>query len=361
MGILGIWICLFLIYTGLVIIVQFQSPLYYLWGMRNNFRYYAAFLAIAAFLDRRDAENYFNLLDKFFWLNIVITVYQFFALELKGDQLGGIFGVEAGSNGYTNIFFLIVLTRSIIFCLEKRESLGSCFVKCAAALVVAAMAELKFFYIEFVLVIILAVLLTGFTWRKLAVIVGGILGTVLCVALLISIFPQYVDWFNIQAILESATSDKGYTSSGDLNRLTAIGQINELWLTDTWSRVFGLGLGNCDTSAYALINTPFFEANGDMHYTWISYAMMYLETGWIGLIFYWGFFTLVYILLIRIEKRSDAIAGLYIRMAKIITILCIVFSLYNSSLRAESGYMAYAILAVPFAMNRDAVRRYSGC
>ena len=40
----------FFVYTLLVYIIQFQSPLYYLWGFRNNFRFFVAFFAFASFL-----------------------------------------------------------------------------------------------------------------------------------------------------------------------------------------------------------------------------------------------------------------------------------------------------------------------
>lgn len=354
--VLGIWIWLFLIYTLLTYLPQWQSPLYYLWGLRNNFRFYAAFFAFAAFLKPADVEGYWKLFDKLFWVDVLVSLYQFFALAIEGDQLGGLFSTETGGNGYTNIFFLIIVTKSVVFYLEKQENLGTCLAKCGAALVVAAMAELKFFYVEFVIVMVLAVLFTSFSWRKLAVILGGAVGVMLCAILLTSLFPGFAGWFSLEWFLEAASSDHGYTSSGDLNRLNAIPQINELWLKNGWQRLFGLGLGNCDTSTFALVNTPFYESYSRMHYTWISYAMMYLETGWLGLIFYWGFFVISYFRIRRIERQSGVTGRSFCRIARIIAVLCVGISLYNSSLRTEAGYMAYFVLAAPFALNNQRLR-----
>lgn len=351
--ILGGWVWLFLIYTLFAYLPQWQSPLYYLWGLRNNFRFYAGFFAFAAFLKPEDVKDYWKLLDKLFWVDVVVSICQFQFMGIDGDRLGGLFSTETGGNGYTNIFFLIIVTKAIIFYLEKREKLGKCLAKCGAALAVAAMAELKFFFVEFLLVIALAVLVTSFSWRKLAVTMGGLAGIALCSVLLTNLFPYWSGWFSLEWFLEAASSDRGYTSSGDLNRLNAIAQINELWLNDGWQQLFGLGLGNCDTASYAILNTPFFEAYGNMHYTWISYAMMYLETGWIGLVFYWGFFVLVYFRVRRIERKSDAEIRTYCRIARIMAVLCVGISIYNSSLRTEAGYMAYFVLAVPFAVNNQ--------
>lgn len=356
---LGAWIWLFLIYTFLIYLIQFQSPLYYLWGVRNNFRFYVAFFAFAAYLKPRDAIDYWKLFEKLFWLNIAVCVYQFAALGMRGDYLGGLFGAQRGSNAYTNIFFSIIVAKSLVFYLQKQEKLGICLAKCFTALVVAAMAELKFFYIEFLLLVILAVLITDFAQRKFVVIAVGVLGAILCVALLISLFPRFGGWFYLENILESAMSNKGYTSTGDLNRLNAIGRIQELWLDHIWTRIFGLGLGNCDTASFAFLNTPFFEANGDMHYTWISYAMMYLETGWIGLAFYWGFFVLVYAKLHAMEKHSDGLHRSYCMISKMIAIMCVLISIYNASLRAEAGYMAYFVLAIPFACREKREQKWT--
>lgn len=146
-------------------------------------------------------------------------------------------------------------------------------------------------------------------------------------ALLTQVFPSFAGWFSLEWFLETALSNKGYTSSGDLNRLNAIPRINELWLTNWGQRLFGLGLGNCDTSTFAFVNTPFHEKYGDMHYTWLSYAMMYLECGWIGLIFYFGFFVLVYFGIQKIEKRCDGIARTYCRISRIMAVLCAIIAI----------------------------------
>ena len=351
-GVLALWVILFLFYTVLVYIVVYQSALYYLWGLRNNFRFFVAFLAFATFLKTEEVTDYFKLFDIIFWINFVFSLYQYFVIGLRGDHLGGIFSTEAGGNGYTNIFFLIVLTKDILLYLEKKEKLGKCVLKCIAALLIAALAELKFFFVEFVVILGLASLFTKFTWRKFFVIVGGLAAVMAFAALLSELFPVFEGFLSFSWFAEAGSSDKGYTSSGDLNRLNAIPQINELWLTNFWQRLFGLGLGNCDTSSFALVQTPFNTAYHDMHYTWLSYAYIYLETGWIGLVFYYGFFVLVYLGIRKIEKRSEGLTQTYCRMGRILAIMCMIIAVYNSSLRTEAGYMMFFALAVPFALNR---------
>ena len=342
----------FLLITLVVYLFHFQSPLYYLWGFRNNFRFFFVTLLFASFLKKANVSEYFELFEKLFWLNAAISFVQY-AMGYKGDHLGGLFGVLNGANGYTNIYFCIMVTHSAVRYMEKKESLANCAAVCVTALLIAALAELKFFFVEFILIFGLSALFTNFSIRKIFAVAGGMAAVMLFATLLEIVFPNFSGFLSIDWFLQAGTTDKGYTSSGDLNRLNAISQINELWLTTWPERLFGLGLGNCDTATYAFLNTPFFEENGYMHYTWLSYAFMYLECGWIGLIFYFDFFVLIYFKAAKIQKRVSGDGVTYCRLARIMAVLCAVISIYNSSLRTEAGYMAYFVLSIPFVFDRE--------
>lgn len=350
---LRVWIVLFIAYTLCVYIVQFQSPLYYLWGARNNFRFYAAFFAFVVFLSTSDIEHYLAWFDRLFWVNAVVSIFQYFVLEIEQDRLGGIFGVEVGCNGFTNLFFVITVTKSVVMYLQKNETIWVCATKLIVALFVAVLAELKFFFVEAIIIIIMAVLVTDFSWRKFWVVVGGISAIFFGASMLTILFPKFAGWFSIQWFYENALSSRGYTSTGDLNRLTAISGINDLWLKNTAQRIFGLGLGNCETSGFDFLNTEFFKIHGDMHYTWLSHAFIYLECGWIGLIFYFGFFALAYKGIRKIEQSCSGKERCYCHMAKIVAVLCVPISIYNASLRAEAGYMAYFVLAIPYVIKES--------
>lgn len=356
-----LWSVVFVAYTFVVYLAQFQSPLYYLWGVRNNFRFPVAFFAFAAFLKQEDVAHYFRILEKLFWIHIAVSIIQFFGFGIKQDFLGGIFGSGVGVNGYVNMFFVIIVIKSIIFYLEKVETSGQCFTKCAAALAVAAMAEMKFFYVEFIVIMGLSVLFTNFTWRKVWIMAGGLTAVLVGAYVLAIIFPEYEGFLSIEYLLKTATSSKGYTSSGDLNRLNAISRISELWLTNWGQQLFGLGLGNCDTSGFSFVNTPFYEMYSDMHYTWRSYAMMYLENGYIGLVFYYGFFVLIYRAARRMEKHGMGLCVTYCRICRVLAICCIIMSIYNAALRTEAAYMAYFILAIPFILNKHSGNTRKEC
>lgn len=346
------WTAAFFVLTLLVYLTRYQSALYYLWGFRNQFRFYAAFFACALFLTQEDAAQYWALFDKLFWVNGLISLIQYGFFGLRGDYLGGLFGAQQGCNGYTNIFFVIISAKSMVFYLERKEAAGECLRKCAAALLIAALAELKFFFVEFAVITVLAVLFASFSWRKLWLILGGCVGVAVFAALLAALFPEFSGWFSPEQMLQTAGSEKGYSSAGDLNRLTAISGINYRIFENGGQRLFGLGLGNCDHAGFDLLTTPFYREYSYLHYTWMSLSFLYLETGAVGLLFFFGFFALVFFRACKMGKRCSGVGRSFCRISAITAVCCVLIGVYNSSLRTEAGYLAYFVLALPFMSDR---------
>ena len=81
----------FALYTVIVYAFRFQSAFYFLWGFRNNFRYYVAFFIFASLLDEADLEFGFKTMEVLFWVNVAVTFVQYFFLGYSWDYLGGIF------------------------------------------------------------------------------------------------------------------------------------------------------------------------------------------------------------------------------------------------------------------------------
>ena len=343
----------FLLFTLLTYVINYQSVAYYLWGVRNNFRVYVAFFAFATFLDVQDIKDYLKLFDSLFWINAVVCVFQFFVLGLNQDFLGGLFGTQKGCNAYTSMFFTIVVIKAIVYYLNKKENLLYCASKCIVALIISAMAEIKFFFIEFVLILVLSVFFTNFSWRKVILIIVGFSGIILGVSLLSIIFPSTLGFLDIESLIEATTSDKGYTATGDLNRLNAIAVISEEYLTEFDEQIIGLGLGNCDTATYEFLATPFYEEYSWLHYFWFSTAHTFFETGYIGLLFFFGFFVLCFGVSKSIGAKHKEYK-MYCDIASIMAISCVLIATYNSSLRTEAGYMAYLVLAFPFIVGVEA-------
>lgn len=338
-------VSVFFVIAFIAYLFNFQSPFYFLWGVRNNLRFYIAFLAFTTFFDSKDVDICMSFLDKIFWLNIVVTFIQFFVLGYSQDYLGGIFGIEKGCNAYMIVFFSIVVVKSIVNFFNDKESALLCFAKCGITMIISVMAELKVFFLMFVIVLIVASIITKFSWKKVVLYIISFFFLMLAGIIMVGLFGESSN-LNIDNIIDLIFKSH-YSTARDLGRMTALPTISKYYLTEPLERMFGMGLGNCDTSTFEICNTPFYRAHSYLHYTWLSSAFLFLETGYIGLALFLLFFVAVFILAYRKSKQEES-NKTFCQMAMIMAIMCIILTFYNSSLRTETGYMAYFVLALPF-------------
>lgn len=344
-----VFIGVFLLYTVLLYILNYQSVLYYLWGFRNNFRFYFAFILFFMLLFEEEAEFCLKFMDILFYINAVVAFFQFYVLGYKWDYLGGIFGVQVGCNASSMIFFTIVVSRSILLYMDKKEKLWVCVLKCALSLVIAAMSELKFYFVVFAVVLLMASFLTKFTWQKfLLIIVSGAI--IMLTGSLLTVFFGESSQLSLERLWELATTET-YATGEDLSRASAIPTISNTILTSIPDKLFGMGLGNCDNSNFAVVNTPFYQMYADLHYTWFSSAFLFLEVGYVGLTMYVLFFAMCFVFAYRMY-RTDKANRLYCQMAMIASVFCVMLTIYNCSLRLEVAYMIYFVLALPLISSK---------
>lgn len=338
---------LFFIFSLFGFALNYQSALYYLWGLRNNIRFFVFFIACTVVLNEEWIEGYLDTFDKLFWLNFPIVLYQYFIGGNHGDKLGGIFGETKGCNAYMNIFLIIVLSKSILGYLHKKEKLSLCILKCLIGLTIAVLSELKVVIVEFVIIVAMASMMMRFSMRKLLLMIGAFLGILLSVRAISVLFPSFDGWFSINGILEILTSESGYTGQNDLNRLTAVPVVLERFLPHLMDKIVGLGLGNCDYATFDFLQTPFYQSHKSIHYYWFSSAFLLLETGLLGFALFLIFF-LTSFLTTHLREKTGQSNVVYCQMAKIMAMTSIITVFYNAALRTEAGYMAFFILALPF-------------
>ena len=132
-----------------------------------------------------------------------------------------------------------------------------------------------------------------------------------------------------------------------MNRLTSVPMSWNMFLTSWPKKLLGLGLGNCDTSSFSFLITPFSKSNSYLHYNWFSTSFMILETGLIGLLTYLSFFVLIYSWAGKRIKNGTGEA-LYCQLAKVLAVVALILIVYNQSMRTEAAYMMFFIFSLPF-------------
>ncbi len=339
-------VVLFILYTLILYVLKYQSAFYYIWGIRNNFRFYFAFFIFVIFMSADDGHRSLKIFDYAFWINFVVALFQYFVLGFAQDYLGGIFGVQKGCNGYVLVLISLVIVKSLLSYMNGNEKTFSCMSKCCAALLLAALSELKVFFLVFVLILSLSAVLTRFSARKFLLLFVSFLLLIVAYTILITIFENFTGFLSFDYLVGELFKEN-YASKEDMGRFTSISTICDKFLTTVWSRIFGMGLGNCDTSQISFFNTPFYERFAQTHYSIFSISFMFIETGFIGLAFFILFFVFCFIRSNKALKNKEGDL-LFNQIGVIIPLLCLILVFYNSSLRTEAGYIIYFALALPY-------------
>lgn len=335
-------------------ILNYQDILYFIVGFRNVFRFFFFFFLCTIYLTESDIVLFLKSLDFIFYINAIVMIIQYSVFGLKQDYLGGIFGTHQGCNGPLNIFLVVIVSYSVLAYMNRKERLNNLIIKCGLALVLAGLAELKYFYIEFLIIAVFAFLTTRFTLRKLGLIFLSFLGLAIGISIIDKLFGMgYV--FNVDFIIKDSTTG-GYTSTGDLNRGSFIPEIESNFLDSVEKKMFGLGLGNCESGTFFTNATPFYLKYGVLHYDWFASMHTFLEQGWFGLIFYGLFFLMIAFSTFKISKKYY-VDSFYIKLSYLYVILFFLVFFYNQTIRQDIAYLMAFCLSIPFVLRKFKIQK----
>ncbi len=327
-------------------IIHLVNPLLVVWAFRNEMRFFPFFLACVLYLSINSVERVAKLLFRLQILNVLVSLIQYFVFGYKQDNLGGIFGVTTGCNAYTNAYFCYLTVAAVCFYLRSKMSFSKMALTLLSCLLLSALAELKAFYAEFALAIILCVIFSKKSTKSVALIFISIVGLAVSYAVFSIVFSGWAsqmanlsDYFNV-----------GFAVGGgyEISRFGAVSDINDIWFHGDWVlNLFGYGFGACEISAYPIFTSPFSLAFSSYHYSWFSFQKFFLECGFLGVAAYLAVFISIFIWISRAKRKFGDNDG-YGAFGQVYCLLLIVFAIYNSTLRMELGYVVYFLLASSF-------------
>lgn len=317
-------------------------PTLFVWAIRNTFRFFVFFVACIVILEPEDVSRIFSMLYAFQYLNIVLCLYEYFILGYKQDYLGGLFGVEKGCNGGLNLYFCLLVIYGISGYLSKKVNLYRLTFIVASTLLLSALAELKFFYVEFVIIVAMCLFLAKPTVKLFFLILASLVFLQIALMILEKIFPeQYAVLMDFNELMKYFSSTEG---GYKISRGQAFSRINQLFFhDDLMLNLFGFGFGNCEMSQF--FTSDFFLAYEGYHYRAFAHAMIFLETGFIGLTTY----ILFYVDCIRYSLANLKILSKHrdhIIIVIVLSFIMVINLWYNMALRIEYAYMLYFVLAI---------------
>lgn len=348
------YLILLMIFTVLGGIIQFVPLGQIVWAIRNNYLYILFGIIIVYVMKVKDIEKIFDVCIKLQVLNVIMGTFEYFILNVHNDYLGGIFGIEQGCNANLNVYMMIICTYSVCKYLSRKISLKKAGWILISCLYMAAMSELKMFYVELVIIIVSSVLLNRKSAKAFMILLGGIVGLFIGIQVMLTVNPESVEnLMSISNMIEYNTrTDYGF---GDIriSRLGAVNQIDNMFFKDDIGlRLFGMGLGACeDSTSFAFCNSDFAVHYRSLGYRNLTIAMNYLETGYVGLIC----FALIFILLFIVAGKMKTEMVEYREMAVVTQVICLMTIInfwYSSAIRMNVAYLTFFCIMVVFVYYR---------
>lgn len=339
-------------------VINFVNPLLTLWGARNNLRFFAFFFICVGVLDVHDVDSIIRLFKKFFLLNTLMCTYQYFVLGLSNDYLGGFFGTTQGSNAYVNVLLCMISAIVLAQYFIQKIKLHTLIVYLIQCLYIASLSELKVYYVEIIVLIVIAAIFARPSLKTVGICIAGILTVNVGIFFLKKYNPESLALFFDESARDFYLSGNGYTNSGDLNRFTAIQQLYSLFFKgNKLLSLFGFGLGSCEYASYSFLQSSFFLQYEYLHYRWFTHAWVYLEQGIVGIILLALFFISLIVNAIKNKKKSR---NDLILMSLIFLPTCLFGIIYNSTLQLEACYFIAFMCAIPFVVSKsDNSRKYN--
>ena len=144
-------VALFAVIAPLSGIINTIAPQYIIWQAISFSRLFVWIYLFRIFWDKDYIRAFMGFVYKMQVPNVIFVLIQYYALGLFQDNIGGIFGVERGCNGILNVYLCIVVAWGLNLYLAKEGRLSGLLLTVLSALLIAAVAELKFFFVEFAL------------------------------------------------------------------------------------------------------------------------------------------------------------------------------------------------------------------
>lgn len=351
-------------------VVNGYSALLYIWGFRNTFRFIIFGMMCAVYLRMRDLKTIINILYGFFLLNILVVTHQAFFMTYtegaEGDFISGLFTIAStrGGNAGLNWLTCILCAYAIIGFLYKKEKLSFLIVCLVGSIYMSTVGEIKVFYLQLVLIGVLAICICKKSIKAVSVCVVGAVLLVLGARVLYRLFPNFENFFEINNLIDYASRDTGYGSSryniavGEkmgMDRLTALPIALNSFLPSIPQKIVGIGLGNADYSSFSFLTSSFYKAHNTLGYQYFTSAFIVIEMGLLGLISY------IIMILNTVKeaitiRKNDISVIMFKNTAIIVSVLAAVMCFVNLSTKFEnSAYLIFSLLAIPFIIKKTDV------
>lgn len=343
-----------LIINIIAFIINDQSLIVFIVGLRNYYIFYISFLGYLYLdLTKNDVRVIIKSIIIFSFIQIPITVVQYFYfrtadVDLFQDYVAGTFGERM--NGDLGFLILIVISLYI-----SSYLVGKIKAKNLLPLILfgipVILGEIKI--VILILPVILVVLfLSRISKKGIKVLCFSIATIAIVFVGLIFKYPEFRNLFDVKYI-EYYAYELNY-GGYQTNRFSAPVYVQNNLLDTIPKELFGIGVGNGSDNGPEILNSKFFNENSTLGTNLFFSSIFLLENGWIGLSMFLVLMSFIiykiFALKNKVKSQDDEIFVIASRGAIIVLLVSFLYSL--SIFNLTFGYLLFFILAINIRISR---------
>lgn len=353
-------VTLFILFEMFISIIQisnnglFKGVVLMFWSIRMFFRPFLMLLCVERTFEKEDIRKLDDSIMPLNYLHLGISAIQYYIFNIRYDWNGGIFGALQGCNGLVNILYSVLLIYVVLQYFSKKRKLKDVVVIIVSSLLVAYWSELKFLYVEIIVLILLTFIINRPSLRSVGLIIG-------CAVLVYTVLPRMIEYLpenfsqmnSIEALLEYNEtayneSGRGYISRGNGFEIISTEINNGSFGKNT----FGNGLGGGNSIGFLNIESTIEKVHGWRNYDYFSLTYIALEMGYVGIV---GFVIIFLMLAACYVKIQDSF---YKRFGILMIVITGINMWYNSSWIIDStAYLLVFFLSIPLIYEKEVRNR----
>lgn len=327
-----------------------------IWAVRNNFFFIIFFFICTIAMNAKDTERILDNIVKLQIYNVICVLLEFFVMHKKNDFLGGMFGTAQGCNVYLNVYMVVITAYTVVRYLYKKTPISTMLMVVISNVAIAAVSELKFYYFELGIILIVSLILSGKSSKNLYIVIFVLGALFIGIRILSVVNAGSIDILSsFDSIVEYGTDDFANEDRFVITRMTSFSQINDYFFNNKIIyKLLGFGFGFSESSkTFAWANSSFADRYEDTGYRHLTVSVNYLETGYIGLILFILIFVMI---LFKARKFKDKFEEKYnyiVVLSQVFIIVQIANFWYNAGIRIEIAYLSYFMLAMIYIFAND--------
>ena len=338
-------LCLILINALIGILLNDGIIGNFLWGIRNQYFSCVLLLASASFLCINDIKKIFKFFFYFQFLNLGCAIYQYTILGYWGDDNNGAF-VNGGGQ---DIFCGILVTYYLYRYVRHECKLWQFIFILLSSLLIAAIEEEKFIFIETAFIFFYFFLTGKIGLRNVFIALVFFVIMFFSLGTLADIGGE-----NSLEILTDKEAFMEYQENAyEFPRIGSSEILEQMFFKEENQYYWGLGLGMCEeSSTLDFINDDFYRRYGWLNYSWFTFHINFLQTGWVGIVLFLSFFVSILWSNIKNKKRAPQKLKYLYDVSNIIVILCVMTIWYNATLRSYNTLIPFFALSLGMIVSR---------